>query len=120
MRWSSGRWRVRTSSSRSARSCRSDSAAGPAGGIAPIRHADVSTGARIISAVRAYLRMIDDPWDDGSRTTDEIIRELQEDDERSTIRRCWNGLWRRRSIRSSRSACGCGRVRAGSRSASLW
>lgn len=53
----------------------------PQEGIAPIRHADASTGARIISAVRAYLRMIDDPWDDGSRTTAEIIRELQEDDE---------------------------------------
>ena len=53
----------------------------PQEGIPPIRQADAPSGAKIISAVRAYLRMIDDPWDDGSRTTAEIMRELKDDDE---------------------------------------
>jgi hypothetical protein len=36
-------------------------------------------GARIIKAVRAYLRLQDDPWDNGNRTPAEIMEELQDD-----------------------------------------
>jgi hypothetical protein len=38
-------------------------------------------GARIISSVRAYLRHQDDPWDNGSRSSADIIEELKQDEE---------------------------------------
>lgn len=40
---------------------------------------DSPFGARIIKAVRAYLRLQDDPWDNGNRTPAEIMEELQDD-----------------------------------------
>ena len=40
---------------------------------------DSPFGARIIKAVRAYLRLQDDPWDNGNRTPTEIMEELRDD-----------------------------------------
>lgn len=40
---------------------------------------DSPFGARIIKAVRAYLRLQDDPWDNGNRSPVEIMEELQDD-----------------------------------------
>lgn len=40
---------------------------------------DSPFGARIIKAVRAYLRLLDDPWDNGTRQPADILEELRED-----------------------------------------
>lgn len=42
---------------------------------------DAPFGARIIHTVRAYLQMVDDPWDDDNRSPSEIVEELRSDSE---------------------------------------